>query len=163
MELRKHLSLRYVFTVLYIVAFLAFLIYGLQPVDAAEAYEIGGEVAISSIDLKSDVAILELTDGGLKTPDTIAGSYTRAENKTLLIGHSTTVFRNLNKVKLGDAIEYGGKSYEVRMIDMVMKNKIDMDELLKASEKDMLVIMTCAGKLLDGGDATHRLILTATR
>ena len=41
--------------------------------------------------------------------------------------------------------------------------KIDMDKLLKTSRQDTVVIMTCAGKLLDGGDATHRLIITAIR
>ena len=163
MELRKHLRLRYVFIGLYLVVFLAFLIYGLKPAEAAEAYEIGGEVAIPSIGLQSEVAVLGLEDGELKTPDLIAGSYTRAENKSLLIGHSTTVFRDLDKVELGDLIEYNGETYEVRMIDMVAKDKVNMNELLRTSEKDTVVIMTCAGKLLDGGDATHRLILTATR
>ena len=60
-------------------------------------------------------------------------------------------------------VEYNGKTYNVEKITLSVKDKIDMDELLKASEKDTIVIMTCAGKLLEGGDATHRLILTATR
>jgi hypothetical protein len=28
---------------------------------------------------------------------------------------------------------------------------------------DTLVLMTCAGELLDNGDATHRLIITAVK
>lgn len=163
MELRKHLSLRFVFIGLYFVAFLAFIIYGLQPADAVEAYDIGGEIAIPSIGLQSDVAILDYENGKLNTPDTIVGSYEKVENKSLLIGHSTTVFSELYKVKLGDEIEYKGKTYEVKMIDMMAKNRISMTKLLEPSEKDTIVIMTCAGKLLDGGDATHRLIITATR
>lgn len=162
MELKKHLNLRFVFVGLYLVAFLAFLIYGLQPAEAAEAYEIDGELLIPSIGLEADVTKLELEEGGLQTPSTIAGSYTRFDNKTLLIGHSTTVFTDLEDVKIGDEIKYNEKVYKVQRIDLLVKDKIDMDELLKASEKDTLVIMTCAGKLLDGGDATHRLIITAS-
>ena len=161
MELRKHLNLRFVFVGLYLVAFLAFLIYGLQPAEAVEAYEIDAELSIPSITLDADVTKLELEESGLKTPDTIVGSYTRFEGKTLLIGHSTTVFANLKDVKIGDTIEYNEKNYHVQRIDLLVKDKIDMDELLKASEKDTIVIMTCAGELLDGGDATHRLIITA--
>ena len=162
MELRKHLNLRFVLVELYVVAFLAFLIYGLQPAEAAEAYEIDGELLIPSIGLNTGVAKLELEEDGLQTPSTIAGSYTRFDNKTLLIGHSTTVFTDLGDVKIGDAIEYNGETYNVEKITLSVKDKIDMDELLKASERDTIVIMTCAGKLLEGGDATHRLILTAT-
>ena len=36
-----------------------------------------------------------------------------------------------------------------------------MTEILKREEKDTIVIMTCAGELLDGGDATHRFMVTA--
>lgn len=162
MELKKHLNLRFVFVGLYLVAFLAFLVYGLQPAEAAEAYEIDAELLIPSIGLETEVTKLELEEDGLKTPDTIAGSYTRFDNKTLLIGHSTTVFKNLENVKIGDKIEYNDKTYTVEKITLSVKDKIDMDELLKASEKDTIAIMTCAGELLDGGDATHRLIITAS-
>lgn len=163
MELRKHLNIRFVFIGLYLVAFLVFLIYGLQPAEAVEAYVIDSKLKIPSIGLNTDVTKLELTENGLKTPDTIVGSYSRYENKTLLIGHSTTVFNNLRDVKLGNKIEYNNTTYEVKTIDMLAKGKIDMDKLLKTSQQDTVVIMTCAGKLLDGGDATHRLIITAIR
>ena len=36
-----------------------------------------------------------------------------------------------------------------------------MDEVLAPTEQNTLVIMTCAGEDLGGGDATHRLIVTA--
>ena len=162
MELKKHLNLKYIFIGIYVASFLAFIIYGLMPAKAVEAYDIEGEVVIPSIGLTSDVTKVELTAEGLETPDTIVGSYSRNQNKTLLFGHSTTVFTDLKKVKLGDYIEYGGNNYEVRAIDMLAKSKINMDKLLKAEDKDTLVIMTCAGTLLDGGDATHRLIITAS-
>lgn len=161
MELRKHLNPKTIFIGLYVVAFLGYVIYGLQPAEAAYSYEIVEELQIPSIALDSDVTELQLASDGLKTPDTIVGSYSRNANKTLLIGHSTTVFQDLEYVDLEDTVVYGGQEYRVVAIDMVAKNKINMDKLLQSSEKNTLIIMTCAGKLLDGGDATHRLILTA--
>ena len=98
----------------------------------------------------------------LNTPDTIVGSYTRAENKTLLIGHSTTVFQDLDQVKMSDYINYNNKTYQVNDIELLEKSDIDMNDALKTTDKDTIVIMTCAGTLLEGGDATHRLIITAS-
>ena len=78
-----------------------------------------------------------------------------------MIGHSTDVFRDLDKLKLDDMVQYDDKTYRVVLIDMMLKNTIDMKELLRGADKDTIVIMTCAGTLLDGGDATHRLMVTA--
>lgn len=161
MELKRHYDWKHVFIGLYVVAFLAYIVYGLQPAGAVQSYEINGNLSIPGIDLAADVADLHLTDGELKTPDTIVGSYSRSENKTLLIGHSTTVFQDLDQVKIGDVISYNGKEYKVNRLQYIIKEVIDMSELLAAEDEDTLVIMTCAGKLLDGGDATHRFIVTA--
>lgn len=161
MELKKHLNFKYIFIGLYVAFFLAFIIYGVIPTNAVVSYEIDGELSMPSIGLNSGFTKLELGKDGLETPDTIVGSYSKNSNKTLLIGHSTTVFSNLKSVRLGDTFEYNGKTYEVRMIDMVAKNKINMNRVLQSEEKDTIVLMTCAGTLLDGGDATHRLIITA--
>ena len=45
---------------------------------------------------------------------------------------------------------------------MLEKADVDMNKMLAPAEKDTLVIMTCAGMDLGNGDATHRLVLTAT-
>lgn len=161
MELRKHLSPRIVFAGLYMLAFLGYVIYGLRPAEAVQSYEIADELIIPSIALDADVTKLQLETDGLRTPDTIVGSYTKSDNKTLLIGHSTTVFRNLHEVDLDADIVYDGREYRVVAIDMTTKGKIDMNELLQKSDKDTLVMMTCAGELLENGDATHRLMITA--
>ena len=161
MELRKHLSFKKIFIGVYFLAFAIYLIIGLQPAEATH-YEISAELAIPSINLTTDVTTLALEDYKLNTPDTIAGSYTRAENKTLLIGHSTTVFQNLDQVEVGDYVNYNDKTYQVDKIELMEKATIDMDEILATTQKDTIVIMTCAGTLLDGGDATHRLIITAS-
>lgn len=160
MELRRHLSLKGVFAGLYVLAFVVYIIVGLQPAGATD-YVKSAELLIPEIGLVSDVTTLELSDDGLATPDRIVGSYTQAKNKTLLIGHSTAIFQNLNQVKLGNEINYNDKNYKITSIDTIIKNEIDMSELLSAAEKDTIVLMTCAGQLLDHGDATHRLIITA--
>ena len=161
MELKKHLNFKYIFIGLYVASFLAFIIYGVIPTNAVDAYEIDSELSMPSIGLNSGVTKLELGKDGLETPDTIVGSFSNNTNKTLLIGHSTTVFNNLKNVRLEDTFEYNGKTYEVRMIDMVAKDKISMNRILQSEEKDTIILMTCAGTLLNNGDATHRLIITA--
>ena len=163
MELRKRLNPKIIFFLVYFLAFFAYIIYGLQPAEATEVYSVDGNLAISSIGLSSDVTDLDLTSEGLSTPDTVVGSYSRYDNKTLLIGHSTGVFKDLDLVKIGDTVNYDGLDYNVSKLVYIEKDAIDMNDLLSPAEKDTLVIMTCAGTLLGDGDATHRLILTAIR
>ena len=161
MELKKRLSLRTVLIGLYVVVSGAYVIWGLQPAEAAQSYEISAELNIPSISLTSDVTTLKIEDHELKTPDAIVGSFSKAKNKTLLIGHSATVFQNLNNVKIGDEINYDNGIYVVKNIKVLEKADVDMSKILASTEKQTLEIMTCTGDLLDGGDATHRLIITA--
>ena len=137
-----------------------YIIVGLQPAEAAN-YEISAQLSIPTVGLDSDVTELALNGQKLDTPDAIVGAYTRAENKTLLIGHATTVFENLSAVKLGAEVEYSGKIYHVVARELVPKTQINMNEILAKAEKDTLVIMTCAGELYSDGDASHRFMLTA--
>lgn len=160
MELKKRLNPKQVFIGLYFLAFAIYLIVGLQPADAAN-YNIVGEISIPSIGLVSDVAGIEVEDGRLETPDKIAGVYQKNENKTFIFGHSGTVFKGLDEVKNGDSLVYDNKTYHVYKTEILLKDEISMNELLKASENDTLVIMTCAGEDLGGGDTTHRLIIYA--
>lgn len=160
MKLKKRLDLKAVFTAIYFIAFAVYLVVGLSPVEAKH-YEVSNSLSIPTIGLVSDVTTLNVEDHELKTPDTIVGSFSNAKNKTLLIGHSTTVFSRLEEVKLNAKISYGEKTYRVIRREKIPKSKVSMDEVLKDSEKDTIVIMTCAGKLLGGGDATHRFMITA--
>lgn len=163
MELRRRrFTFRKIATILYIVAFLGWLIVGLQPADAT-AYEVSGEVAIPSINLISSVTKLELKENKLDTPDTIVGSYSSYKNKTFLIGHSSTVFKNLNQVKIADSIFYDNKEYRIIKTQLQKKSDVDMKKILKAESKDTLVVMTCAGEPMGNHDATHRLIITAVK
>ena len=161
MELKRHLDLRYIFVGVYVLFFLIYIVLGLQPAEAAVSYEVSANLSIPSIGLNSDVTSLSLRDGHLDTPDTIVGSFSRAKNKTLLIGHSTTVFEHLDSVQIGDEIVYNDRVYSVISREIQAKADISMARLLQAADNEMLVLMTCAGELLDGGDATHRLIITA--
>lgn len=162
MELKRHLDLRYVFVGLYVLFIVVYVVIGLQSADAID-YEISADLEIPAIGLESGVTKLTLQDGRLNTPDTIVGSFSRAEHTTLLIGHSTTVFRHLDSVRVSDEIKYDYESYYVTNIEVEPKAGISMSKLLKDSSADTLVLMTCAGELLDNGDATHRLIITAVK
>jgi sortase (surface protein transpeptidase) len=147
--------------VLYVTAFLTYVVFGLQPAEAVQSYEVSAELNIPSIGLVSDVTTLELENRELKTPDEIVGSFSRSENKTLLIGHSSTVFQNLNQIRLNDEIFYNNNKYIVKKITIAEKAEVDMSELLAHADQDTLAIMTCAGASLGNGDATYRLIVTA--
>lgn len=160
MEIKSRFDFRSLVILLYVICFAAYLIFGLTPAGAAH-YDVFTNIEIPSIGLNSEVTSLSLEDNQLKTPDTIVGSYSRAKNKTLLIGHSGTVFGDLDEVWVGDAIEYNGASYLVKDIVVERKEDISMRELLSEAETDTLVIMTCAGTYLENNDATHRLLITA--
>ena len=160
MEIKSRFDFRSLVILLYVICFAAYLIFGLTPAGAAH-YDAFTNIEIPSIGLNSEVTNLSLENNQLKTPDTIVGSYSKAKNKTLLIGHSGTVFSNLDEVWVGDAIEYNGASYLVKDIVVERKEDISMRELLSGADTDTLVIMTCAGTYLENNDATHRLLITA--
>ena len=161
MELKKRFDFRYVFIGLFCFCLLVYIVVGLQPAGAA-GYQISGEFFVPKIGLKSDVTTLDMHDRKLDTPDDIVGSFSQHPNKTLLIGHSTTVFRDLGMIRLGDSLVYNGESYSVEKIEVATKDRIKMGELLKDTDDKTIVVMTCAGRLLGDGEATHRLIITAS-
>lgn len=160
-ELRRKFNSRRMLAMAYVLVAAIYLVVGLQPANA-EGYEIASQISIPEIGLESDVAAVELAGKDLSTPELIVGSFAGAKNKTLLLGHSTTVFRELWKLRRGDEIIYDGRKYEVAKIEFLRKGQVRMSRILKDEAKETLVLMTCAGELLDGGDATHRLVLTAT-
>ena len=133
MELRKPFNIRRFLIISYALTFALYIIFGLQPVDAAE-YNINGRLSIDSISLETSVAELANSTDGLKTPEKIAGSYSLRDNKTLIIGHSTTVFEKLDGIDLGDEINYNGKIYYVESIQVVEKNKINMNKILQIKQ-----------------------------
>ena len=161
MELRKSFDLRVFFGKLYVILMVAFLAIGFMPAEAATEYDVIGKLEIPTIGLTTEVAKLELENSELKTPKDIAGSFSKNENKTLIIGHASTVFDELGDVLVGDHILYGEKEYIIVKKEIALKEEIRMSRILKGEDVDTLVIMTCAGEDLGVGDATHRLMLTA--
>ena len=164
MELKRGFKPRTILITLYVVAFVLYIIYGLQPTGATGISDQDNisRLVIPSVALESDVQQLELSGGELKTPGSVVGEYSRNDDTTLLIGHASTVFSRLRDIRLGDLILLDGESYEVKKIRLSLKDDIDMDELLNESGHETLVLMTCAGRILDDGDATFRLIVFAS-
>ena len=163
MELKSRFDVRKILAFSCLILAVFCLYKGFEPANAVDAAATASfaEISIPSIDLKSSVVKLKLEEHRLHTPDKIAGSFSRAENKTLIIGHSTTVFSDLDAVVIGNNIIYNDKSYKVEDIETKEKSEINMKKLLAAARKDTIVLMTCAGDYIGEGDATHRLIITA--
>ena len=162
MEIRKRFDRRVWFTVFTVAVIIIYIVTGLQSAEAVN-YQISTVLSIPAIGLKSDVTELSLNGRQLDTPDTIEGSYSQAENKTLLIGHSTTAFTKLHLAKLGDTIYYNDGAYRAVEILKLPRGQISMTKVLAGAEEETLILMTCAGALYNDGDASHRLMVIATK
>ena len=159
-EIRKRFDFRAILaTICFAIATFCLLNY--HYLANAKEYIVFTKLNIPSIELSSDVAKTYLDNRKIATPSYIVGSFSRAKNKTLLVGHSTTVFDKLDNVKVNDEIKYNDNKYVIRSVETLEKKYIDMDKILAPAEKDTLVLMTCAGELYDNGDASERLIITA--
>ena len=153
----------------YFLAAFAFVVIGLQPVKssaavyATESETASGLLSIDAINLNAPVKKVALNGKTLEVPEQIAGAYSVHENKTLVIGHSSTIFKDLKSTTIGMKIAYNGKTYTIRTIEEKLKQDIIMKDILKTEEKDTLVLMTCSGEKINGtsDDHTHRLIITA--
>ena len=160
MGIRQSFDIRKFVIISYFSSLFVYVIFGFMPA-GAKNYDISGKVSIPAINMFSEVTSLELEGRKLETPDYIVGSYSNAENKTLLIGHRSTIFNKLDEVMIGDSIWFNGQEYIVSDSEIYEKANINMDQLLAREDENTLVVMTCAGKYLDASDATHRLIVTA--
>ena len=164
----KEVKLKLGIFAVYFVAALVFFYFGFQPATKPEdvyAEEASQASAMLSLDNTAEplpVKTIKKQGKELEVPEQIVGAYSTHENKTLLIGHSSTAFSNLKDLQLGDKVTYNGKEYTITDIVEKQKQDISMKEILKAEETDTLVLMTCAGEPVNGtNDYTHRLIVTA--
>ena len=119
------------------------------------------DLKISSIGLSTPVEVLTVTEKTLEAPDKIAGSFSQNQNKTLLIGHSSTVFQNLKNINIDDEINYLGKIFIVKKLETIEKSEVKMPKLLEKTTENTIILMTCAGHHLSGQDYSHRLVVTA--
>ena len=128
-----------------------------KPVDASS----DERLFIPSIGLVARVENIKRQGNTLKSPDYIAGAYFATEHKTVIIGHSSTIFKNLHNIKVGDKFNFDNKGYAVKKIEILEKSVIDMNEIVAETEDNTLVLMTCYGESLGGQDFSHRFIVTA--
>lgn len=162
MKARWTFDFRVVMAIICAAVFTFCLFKYFEPAEAIQ-YNITGKLDIPSVGLDIDVANISLTNGKLETPKYIVGSYSRHKNSTLLIGHSNTAFSSLTETKNGDQISYNGNIYNIYKAQIIKKSSIDMKELLSEKEEDTLILMTCFGEMYSDGDASHRLIIFASR
>lgn len=137
-----------------------YIFIGLQPAPIADAASYP-TLTIPAINLETPVATVELVDRQLSVPATIAGIYQPTDNKLFIIGHSSTVFKRLDRLQVSDQLTYDGEQYTITDRVVLEKSAISMNDILADTPEKTIVIMTCAGTPLPDQDATHRLILTA--
>lgn len=153
----------HVFTVAVFTILLPIYLYiGFRPASSL-VLEDYPTLEISSIGLSTPVAEIHLENRELIAPATIAGVYHANPHKLFIIGHSSTVFKNLHELSVGTEFIYDAKSYTISSAVTLEKSAISMSELLSETDEETIIIMTCAGEPLPGQDATHRLIITATQ
>ena len=167
---RKWPSKRVVLGVLsvYAIAIPVYLYFGFQSSSsvsvsayAKEISEASGLVEIPGISLSAPVSEATLDGRTLSVPNYIIGKYQTYENKVLLMGHSSTVFKGLPNIMVGDKISYNGRSYRVFSKEVLPKSEISMREILKDEEVPTITLMTCAGEHISGQDYSHRLVINA--
>lgn len=153
----------------YFLAGAAFFYFGFQPATSAEAVyaeeskNAADHLSISSINLGVPVAEINLNGSDLEVPEQIVGAYSVHKNKTLLIAHSTTAFKNLDQLQEGALVSYNRVNYKVTNIETKEKSEISMQEILSAAKTPTLVLMTCAGEQISDTDFSHRLIAAAEK
>ncbi len=155
-------TIKVFFSLFFMITLPLYLLIGFQPALPVDALDYP-HLDIPSINLQTPVAPLELKNHELETPATIAGAYSQNSNKILIIGHSSTVFQQLENVQLGQVLTYDKKLYQISHIETQAKSEISMRDVLAGAPQETIIIMTCAGTPLPNQDATHRLMVTAIR
>lgn len=116
---------------------------------------------IPKIGLIAQVKNIERQGNRLIAPDTIAGAYKPTNHKTVIIGHSSTIFKDLDQLKGSETFTFDQTEYKITRREVVEKRFVDMAEIVAETEKNTVVLMTCFGEPLGGQDYSHRLIITA--
>ena len=148
-----------IFGVIYFVLIAGFTAYSFMPKTADASSE--ERLYIPTIGLIAQVKNIERSGNQLIAPDEIAGAYQPTNHKTVIIGHSSTVFKDLKSVKKNDNFNFDGKTYAVKETKVLPKSLVDMEEIVSETEKNTVILMTCSGEPLGGQDYSHRLIIEA--
>lgn len=144
---------------IYFVAITAFTAYIFIPQIADASSE--ERLFIPKIGLIARVKDIERQGNQLIAPDTIAGAYKATTHKTVIIGHSSTIFKNLKNLSGNETFTFDNRTYTITNLEILEKRDVDMAEIVSETEKNTLVLMTCYGEPLGGQDYTHRLVITA--
>ncbi len=148
-----------VFISIYFIAITALTFYLFIPksVDASS----DERLFIPAIGLISRVKNISRTNNSLEVPDYDAGAYLPSSRKTVLIGHSSTVFKNLHQLRLQDELTFDSVNYQIKKIEILDKQTVDMQRIVADTSHKTLILMTCYGDPLGHQDYSHRLIITA--
>jgi len=144
---------------LYFLAIAGFTAYIFIPKAADASSE--ERLFIPEIGLIARVKDIERTGNQLIAPDTIAGAYKSTNHKTVIIGHSSTIFKDLKNLSGTETFTFDNKTYNITRREIVEKRFVNMEEVVSETEKNTVVLMTCYGEPLGGQDYSHRLIITA--
>lgn len=144
---------------LYFAVIAGFTAYVFMPKIADASSE--ERLFIPSIGLIARVKNIEKTGNQLVAPDTIAGAYQPTNHKTVIIGHSTTIFKDLKDLKEENTFKFDNKTYKIKTREIIKKSLVDMEEITSETKNNTVVLMTCYGDSLGGQDYSHRLIITA--
>ena len=162
---RRFFSLVMIFLSAFVPTFLYFSFTGISSsiTFASESAAASESLVIPALNLSAPVMVVQKQGSSLVSPDQIAGVYHSANNKAFIMGHSSTIFKDLKNVAMNDEIIYNDSPYRVTMIETLEKSAISMTNLLRSENVPTIILMTCAGTSLGGQDYSHRLIITAVQ
>ena len=143
----------------YFIAIAGFVVHVFMPQLADATSE--ERLFIPSIGLIARVKDIERQGNQLIAPDYIAGAYQPTNHKTVIIGHSSTIFKDLKNVKDTDSFTFDNHKYQIKSREIVEKSLVDMKDIVSETEVRTVILMTCYGESLGGQDFSHRLIITA--
>lgn len=148
-----------IFGIIYFALIAGFTTYTFMPKSADASSE--ERLFMPSIGLIAQVKDIERTGNQLIAPDEIAGAYSATNHKTVIIGHSSTVFKDLKNVKKSDEFTFDNAKFVVKEVETLPKSLVDMEEIVKETKTNTIILMTCSGEPLGGQDYSHRLIIKA--
>ena len=148
-----------IFGLIYFAFIAGFIAYVFMPKTADASSE--ERLFLPSIGLVARVKDIEREGNQLIAPDTIAGAYQPTNHKTVIIGHSSTIFKDLKNISEGDEFTFDNTKYRVKTREIIEKRLVNMADIVSETKVKTVILMTCHGEPLGGQDFSHRLVVTA--
>lgn len=125
---------------------------------------VNATLKIPAIKLSASVSPAIFDNNTFLTPDHHVASFTN-NNKVFLFAHSTTAFKNLSALSIGDEITYIANdrpiTVRVYQAETLTTAEISMHEVIADSKYPELILMTCAGEKTANGSYPERLLIYA--